>query len=189
MISILALGALGASPFLPPLLKFSNGSRVTSSEAWFRARRPEVASLTQEILLGRVPDTVPALVAARTINTTRTASSTSSFVNLTFAVVVASVAGFTPMRTDSADRGTGGLARLASMHALAPRLGLYVGDEASATTFRRLTMWNDANGVPFMLGSQNGAPTLVEDCEVIYHRKQFPYWCAPPPSCTECEAG
>ena len=42
-----------------------------------------------------------------------------------------SVAGFTPMRTDSADRGTGGLARLASMHALAPRLGLYVGDEAS----------------------------------------------------------
>jgi hypothetical protein len=44
---------------------------------------------------------------------------------------VASVAGFTPMRTDSADRGTGGLARLASMHALAPRLGLYVGDEAS----------------------------------------------------------
>ena len=44
---------------------------------------------------------------------------------------VASIAGFTPMRTDLADRGTGGLARLAAMHALAPRLGLYVGDEAS----------------------------------------------------------
>ena len=53
----------------------------------------------------------------------------------------------------------------------------YVGDEASDTTFRRITTWNDANGVPFMLGSQNGAPTLVEDCDVLYHRKQFPYWC------------
>ena len=38
-------------------------------------------------------------------------------------------------------------------------------------------MWNDANGVPFMLGSLNGGPTVVEDCDVIYHRKQFPYWC------------
>ena len=44
-----------------------------------------MSALAQNILLGRVPSTVPALVGARTINTTRTASSTSSFVNLTFA--------------------------------------------------------------------------------------------------------
>ena len=44
---------------------------------------------------------------------------------------VASIAGFTPMRSDTASRPTGGLRRLAEMHALAPRLGLYVGDEAA----------------------------------------------------------
>ena len=54
---------------------------------------------------------------------------------------------------------------------------MYVGDEASATIWRRLTTWNDANGVPFMLGSLNGGPTLVEDVDVIYHRKQIPFWC------------
>ena len=42
---------------------------------------------------------------------------------------VASLAGFTPMRTDNASRPTGGLRRLAEMHALAPRLGLYIGRE------------------------------------------------------------
>lgn len=44
---------------------------------------------------------------------------------------VASIAGFTPMRTDVATRPTGGLRRLAEMHALAPRLGLFLGDEAA----------------------------------------------------------
>ena len=42
---------------------------------------------------------------------------------------VASFAGFTPMRTDTADRPTGGLRRLFDLHALVPRLGLYVGRE------------------------------------------------------------
>ena len=53
----------------------------------------------------------------------------------------------------------------------------YVGDEASPTSFRRLTTWNDANGVPFMLGALNGAPTVIDGAEVLYFRKQYPYWC------------
>ena len=39
---------------------------------------------------------------------------------------VGSMAGFTPMRTDTADKPTGGLRRLTEMHALVPRLGLFV---------------------------------------------------------------
>ena len=39
---------------------------------------------------------------------------------------VGSIAGFTPMRTDTADKPTGGLRRLTEMHALVPRLGLFV---------------------------------------------------------------
>jgi dienelactone hydrolase len=45
-----------------------------------------------------------------------------------------SVAGFTPMRTDRGDdpaRSTGGLRRLSELHALVPRLGLFVGNEKS----------------------------------------------------------
>ena len=44
---------------------------------------------------------------------------------------VASVAGFSPWRTDTADRPTGGLRRWSEMHALAPRLGLFVGNESA----------------------------------------------------------
>lgn len=43
---------------------------------------------------------------------------------------VVSVSGFTPMRTDTAARGTGGLARFSHERPLAPRLGLFVGREA-----------------------------------------------------------
>ena len=38
---------------------------------------------------------------------------------------VASFAGFTPFRTDTADKPTGGIQRLYEMHALLPRLGLF----------------------------------------------------------------
>eukprot|EP00040_Diaphanoeca_grandis_P027832 m.159300 g.159300 ORF g.159300 m.159300 type:complete len:763 (+) comp31130_c0_seq2:1-2289(+) len=38
----------------------------------------------------------------------------------------ASFAAFTPFRTDTRDKPTGGLARLSSLHALIPKLGLYV---------------------------------------------------------------
>jgi dienelactone hydrolase len=43
---------------------------------------------------------------------------------------VVSISGFTPMRTDTADRPTGGLARFSIERPLAPRLGLFVGREA-----------------------------------------------------------
>ena len=38
---------------------------------------------------------------------------------------VGAVAGFTPMRTDTADKPTGGIRRLSELHALVPRLGLF----------------------------------------------------------------
>jgi dienelactone hydrolase len=41
-----------------------------------------------------------------------------------------SISGFTPMRTDTADRGTGGIARYSHERGLIPRLGFFVGHEA-----------------------------------------------------------
>jgi pimeloyl-ACP methyl ester carboxylesterase len=43
---------------------------------------------------------------------------------------VASICGFTPMRTDTAGRGTGGVARYSHERDLMPRLGFFVGQEA-----------------------------------------------------------
>ena len=43
---------------------------------------------------------------------------------------VVSISGFTPMRTDTADRGTGGLARYSDERALLPRLGFFIGNES-----------------------------------------------------------
>lgn len=43
---------------------------------------------------------------------------------------VVSISGFTPLRTDTAARPTGGLARLSHERPLVPRLGLFVGREA-----------------------------------------------------------
>jgi len=43
---------------------------------------------------------------------------------------VVSICGFTPMRTDTADRGTGGVARYSYERGLIPRLGFFVGHEA-----------------------------------------------------------
>ena len=43
---------------------------------------------------------------------------------------VVSVSGFTPMRTDTAARGTGGLARFSVERPVAPRLGLFIGQES-----------------------------------------------------------
>jgi pimeloyl-ACP methyl ester carboxylesterase len=43
---------------------------------------------------------------------------------------VVSISGFTPMRTDTADRGTGGLARYSEERALLPRLGFSIGNES-----------------------------------------------------------
>jgi dienelactone hydrolase len=43
---------------------------------------------------------------------------------------VAAIAGFTPMRTDTADTGTGGIARYSHERGLIPRLGFFIGNEA-----------------------------------------------------------
>jgi dienelactone hydrolase len=43
---------------------------------------------------------------------------------------VVSICGFTPMRTDTAARGTGGVARYSHERGLMPRLGFFVGHEA-----------------------------------------------------------
>jgi pimeloyl-ACP methyl ester carboxylesterase len=43
---------------------------------------------------------------------------------------VVSVAGFTPMRTDTTDKGTGGLARFSIERPLLPRLGAFIGRES-----------------------------------------------------------
>ena len=43
---------------------------------------------------------------------------------------VVSISGFTPMRTDTAGRGTGGLARYSDERALLPRLGFFIGHES-----------------------------------------------------------
>jgi dienelactone hydrolase len=43
---------------------------------------------------------------------------------------VVAVAGFTPLRTDTADRGTSGVARYSETRGLLPRLGFFIGHEA-----------------------------------------------------------
>lgn len=44
---------------------------------------------------------------------------------------VGAFAAFTPYATDTADKPTGGLRRLAELHALLPRLGQFIGSEKS----------------------------------------------------------
>jgi hypothetical protein len=43
---------------------------------------------------------------------------------------VVSISGFTPMRTDTASKGTGGIARYSEVHPMMPRLGFFIGQEA-----------------------------------------------------------
>jgi len=47
---------------------------------------------------------------------------------------VVSVNGFTPMRTDTADKGTGGIARFSIERPILPRLGFFIGHEAQIPT-------------------------------------------------------
>lgn len=48
---------------------------------------------------------------------------------------VASFSGWTPLRTDTQDRPTGGLARYSHLHGLLPRLGLFVGGNEHKVPF------------------------------------------------------
>ena len=81
------------SPFLPPLLRFNNGTTVDTPHAWHsaRGRRAEVQGLVQDVLLGRVPSggrcsQTPPLLAARVLNSTAHGASRASFIHLTFGI-------------------------------------------------------------------------------------------------------
>ena len=42
---------------------------------------------------------------------------------------IVSISGFTPMRTDTEDKGTGGIARYSIDRGIMPRLGFFIGHE------------------------------------------------------------
>jgi len=49
------------------------------------------------------------------------------------------------------------------------------------TTWRRVVLWNDANGVPFMLSGNSAVEGkglgAMDQVDIIYQRKQYPEWC------------
>src|ERR1700689_5351385 len=57
-----------ANPFpnLPEVLKLKNGQKVTTAEAWWKQRRPEIFKDFEREVLGRVPDNVPKVTWAVT---------------------------------------------------------------------------------------------------------------------------
>lgn len=67
---------------------------------------------------------------------------------------VAALAGFSPLRADTADRRSGGLRRLSEWHALAPRLGLFVGNETAAP-------YDYCEDVLPLVAGARGRPTLL----------------------------
>ena len=76
------------SPFLPPLLKFNNGSIVKTPMAWAE-RRIEIKKLLQDVILGSTPPaSASPLLRAELINKTNTGNDlTCYFWNVVFEVV------------------------------------------------------------------------------------------------------
>ena len=72
-------------PYLPPLLKFQNGS-IVSNEAQWKVRKEEISELLQEYILGTVPKEKPKLINIELVNKTSNANENaiSSFFYLTF---------------------------------------------------------------------------------------------------------
>ena len=56
-------------PYLPPLLKFQNGS-IVSNEAQWKVRKEEISELLQEYILGTVPKEKPKLINIELVNKT-----------------------------------------------------------------------------------------------------------------------
>jgi hypothetical protein len=57
---------------------------------------------------------------------------------------------------------------------------MYLGGASGINIqFSRITTWNDANGVPWIFSAGNGAGhnIVLQDSDVLYHRKAWPYWC------------
>lgn len=46
-------------PQLPDVLKMNDGSKVTSSELWYKKRRPEIIELFEKEVYGRLPKAIP----------------------------------------------------------------------------------------------------------------------------------
>ena len=61
-----------ANPFpdLPPVLTLKNGRKVTTADAWWKQRRPEIVEDFEREVIGRVPRTVPR-VTWTVVSTTR----------------------------------------------------------------------------------------------------------------------
>ena len=74
-------------PYLPDLLAFRNGTRVTTRSAW-RERRVELQNDLSQHVLGTLPPAVPPLVKATELNRTTAgyAGASSYFVRITFDV-------------------------------------------------------------------------------------------------------
>jgi len=79
------LTMLAPSPFLPPLLRFDNGTIITAPHEW-AARRAELWRSLQHNLLGTVPTHRPTLTDAAVLNRTTDGSTVSTFVALSFHV-------------------------------------------------------------------------------------------------------
>ena len=113
------------SPFLPPLLRFNNGSVVDTAEQWIGGRRGEVAALVQEVITGSIPSgSIPPLIRSRTINTTRLVGGNSTFVELT------------PICTETCLRGCYAYALSGATHAPLP-LALLPATRRAACEARR----------------------------------------------------
>ena len=85
-LSSTALSSFTPTPWLPPLLEFTNGSAVTSLAAW-RDRRVELKQLLSKYVLGTMPSTPPELLSATSVNKTSMGhygTSTSEFIELVF---------------------------------------------------------------------------------------------------------
>jgi hypothetical protein len=97
MVSLLVIHILGhmvagfsPSAFLPPLLRFENGTSVANAQQWYSGRRNEVSSLVQTVITGTLPTEPPSLINVSTINTTKLVGGFSTFVELTFNTAAAS---------------------------------------------------------------------------------------------------
>jgi pimeloyl-ACP methyl ester carboxylesterase len=72
-----------SNPYLPPLLKFLDGTPVKTIEDWEK-RRSEIRELMCRYFIGTVPDTPPALLSAEVVGEEAKGSSTIKRVKLTF---------------------------------------------------------------------------------------------------------
>ena len=94
LLTFFAVVASGPSPFLPPLLQFTNGTVVATPAAW-RERRVEVSTLAQTTFLGTIPDPAP-LTSHTILNSTAAGDGVAcTFVELVFDVSAGGTAGAT----------------------------------------------------------------------------------------------